>query len=135
MGTSTLGAMGEVCVLLLLFLPTPWVCMCVAMCVEPLHEARCAPTSSSSSIIIICMLVSISVAFRKDGMPFVGPKKGVVLQALVQQHAPRRALEVGTLCGYSAILLAQVRAVTSVTSLGGYNLCCRRCLLVPSLLA
>ncbi len=46
---------------------------------------------------------------RKDGMPFVGPNKGAILQRLVQEHVPTCAVEVGTLCGYSAIRIAQVK--------------------------
>ncbi|KAK9811561.1 hypothetical protein WJX72_005954 [[Myrmecia] bisecta] len=44
---------------------------------------------------------------KKDGMPFVGPAKGKVLQQLVQEAAPKLVVEVGTLCGYSALLIAQ----------------------------
>jgi predicted O-methyltransferase YrrM len=41
-------------------------------------------------------------------MPFLGPAKGALLQQLVAQQAPRVAVEVGTMAGYSAILIAQV---------------------------
>jgi predicted O-methyltransferase YrrM len=40
-------------------------------------------------------------------MPFVGPKKGALLQEVVRARRPSFALEVGTLCGYSALLMAQ----------------------------
>lgn len=43
-------------------------------------------------------------------MPFVGPQKGAVLQRLVRDKAPRLAVEVGTLCSYSALLMAQAMA-------------------------
>ena len=36
---------------------------------------------------------------RKDQMPFLGPKKGVILQGLVREKAPRLAVEVGTMAG------------------------------------
>jgi len=45
---------------------------------------------------------------RRDGMPFMGPVKGAVLQQLVGDKAPRLVLEVGTMAGYSALLMAQV---------------------------
>ena len=40
-------------------------------------------------------------------MPFVGPDKGAILQDLVRRHKPNMAVEVGTMCGYSALLIAQ----------------------------
>lgn len=43
----------------------------------------------------------------QDGMPFVGPAKGALLQKLVRDRRPNLAVEVGTLCGYSALLMAQ----------------------------
>ena len=46
----------------------------------------------------------------QDRMPFVGPKKGAVLQRLVRDRAPKLAVEVGTLCGYSALLIAKAMA-------------------------
>jgi predicted O-methyltransferase YrrM len=46
-------------------------------------------------------------ALLQDGMPFVGPAKGALLQSLVRDRRPNLALEVGTLCGYSALLIAQ----------------------------
>ena len=36
---------------------------------------------------------------RKDQMPFLGPKKGVILQGLVREKSPRLAVEVGTMAG------------------------------------
>jgi hypothetical protein len=45
---------------------------------------------------------------KRDGMPFLGPKKGAILQQLVQQQQPQLAVEVGSMAGYSAILIAQV---------------------------
>ncbi len=36
---------------------------------------------------------------RRDGMPFVGPTKGAVLQQLVADKAPRLVVEVGTMAG------------------------------------
>jgi len=47
---------------------------------------------------------------RREGMPFLGPQKAAILQQLVQQQQPRLAVEVGSMAGYSAIVIAQVRA-------------------------
>lgn len=44
---------------------------------------------------------------KRDGMPFVGPKKGRILQQLVRDRAPKTAVEVGSMAAYSAILIAQ----------------------------
>ncbi|PNW88683.1 hypothetical protein CHLRE_01g040300v5 [Chlamydomonas reinhardtii] len=44
---------------------------------------------------------------KRDGMPFVGPDKGALLQQLVADKAPRLVVEVGTMAGYSALLMAQ----------------------------
>lgn len=43
----------------------------------------------------------------QDGLPFIGPKKGAILQELVRNKRPMMALEIGTLCGYSTLLIAQ----------------------------
>jgi predicted O-methyltransferase YrrM len=42
----------------------------------------------------------------KDNMPFIGPKKGALLQSLVRQRAPNLAVEVGSMAGYSALTIA-----------------------------
>ncbi|BDA41967.1 probable transmembrane O-methyltransferase homolog at C-terminar half [Coccomyxa sp. Obi] len=44
---------------------------------------------------------------RRDALPFIGPKKGALLQQLVREKQPRLAVEVGALCGYSTLLIAQ----------------------------
>lgn len=41
-------------------------------------------------------------------MPFLGPKKAAILQQLVEQQQPRLVVEVGSMAGYSAIVIAQV---------------------------
>ena len=41
-------------------------------------------------------------------MPFLGPQKGAILQQLVAEQQPRLAVEVGSMAGYSAIVIAQV---------------------------
>eukprot|EP00891_Asterochloris_glomerata_P001074 jgi/Astpho2/1074/Aster-x0045 len=44
---------------------------------------------------------------KQDMMPFVGPEKGAIIQQLVRELQPNLVVEVGSLCGYSAITLAQ----------------------------
>ena len=40
-------------------------------------------------------------------LPIVGKDKGALLEDIVKKHKPRQVLEIGTLVGYSAILMAQ----------------------------
>lgn len=40
-------------------------------------------------------------------MPFIGPKKGAILQELIRERRPRQVVEVGTMCGYSTLVMAQ----------------------------
>lgn len=53
------------------------------------------------------VLREIEEASRRQFLPIVGPEKGRLLEALVRHIQPLRVLEVGTLVGYSAILMAQ----------------------------
>lgn len=39
-------------------------------------------------------------------LPIIGKKKGRFVARLIQRHRPRRALEIGSLIGYSTILIA-----------------------------
>ena len=44
---------------------------------------------------------------EKEFLPIVGPEKGRVLAKVVRDTKPKRLLEVGTLIGYSAIIIGQ----------------------------
>jgi predicted O-methyltransferase YrrM len=48
-----------------------------------------------------------ALAKTQGGLPILGPRKGKLLADLVRRHKPRHILEVGTLIGYSAILMAR----------------------------
>jgi len=43
----------------------------------------------------------------RDNMPFIGPQKAAILGGLVADKAPRMAVEVGAMAGYSAIAIAR----------------------------
>jgi predicted O-methyltransferase YrrM len=49
----------------------------------------------------------IEKASEKDFLPIIGPLKGKFLADEVRKAMPRRVLEVGTLIGYSAILMGK----------------------------
>jgi predicted O-methyltransferase YrrM len=42
----------------------------------------------------------------KQFVPSIGPIKGKIITGIIQKYKPRDILEVGTLYGYSAILMA-----------------------------
>jgi predicted O-methyltransferase YrrM len=43
-------------------------------------------------------------------IPVVGRAKGRILRRLIERHRPQRAIEIGSLLGYSAILIAAAQA-------------------------
>jgi predicted O-methyltransferase YrrM len=59
------------------------------------------------------MLRKIEKKARKEFLPIVGPEKGRFLSEEVRQAKPKRVLEVGTLIGYSAILMGRELDSTS----------------------
>jgi predicted O-methyltransferase YrrM len=52
------------------------------------------------------MLQQMDRARRAWYLPIIGPDKGRFLAQLIERHRPTRALEIGSLIGYSAILIA-----------------------------
>ena len=53
------------------------------------------------------VLASIEKAALQDGLPIIGPKRGMFLDEAIEQNKPATILEVGTLVGYSAIRMAR----------------------------
>ncbi|MFA6383443.1 MAG: class I SAM-dependent methyltransferase [Parcubacteria group bacterium] len=53
------------------------------------------------------ILKEIEIQAKKELLPIVGPEKGKVLAEMMKKNKPRRILEIGTLVGYSAILMAE----------------------------
>jgi predicted O-methyltransferase YrrM len=45
---------------------------------------------------------------EKESLPSIGPVKGEVIADAIQEYKPRRILEIGTLYGYSAILMGSM---------------------------
>jgi len=53
------------------------------------------------------VLATIEKAAPTQGLPIIGPKRGIFLDEVIEQHRPMAILEVGTLVGYSAIRMAR----------------------------
>jgi len=53
------------------------------------------------------VLATIEKAAPGQGLPIIGPKRGMFLDEVIEQHRPTTILEVGTLVGYSAIRMAR----------------------------
>ena len=45
---------------------------------------------------------------EKESLPSIGPTKGKIIARLIQDYKPRSILEIGTLYGYSAILMGSM---------------------------
>ena len=55
---------------------------------------------------VVKVLAEIEERARKDFLPSIGPIKGKIIEDLIKDSKPKKVLEVGTLHGYSAILIA-----------------------------
>ena len=53
------------------------------------------------------VLKEIEASTEKKFLPIIGPDKGQILIKIIRETNPRRILEIGTLRGYSAILMAK----------------------------
>ena len=53
------------------------------------------------------VLDEIEVLAQRQFLPIVGPEKGKVLARIAKKQKPKTILEIGTLIGYSAILIAK----------------------------
>jgi len=52
------------------------------------------------------VLAQIEETARIDFLPSIGPIKGKIVESVIAEHKPKKVLEIGTLHGYSAILIA-----------------------------
>lgn len=55
---------------------------------------------------VLKVLAEIEETARTDSLPSIGPIKGKIVKGVIMEHKPKNALEIGTLHGYSAILIA-----------------------------
>ena len=57
---------------------------------------------------VIRVLKSLERMGEKEFVPSIGPVKGKILSKIIRNHKTKTALEIGTLAGYSAILIASL---------------------------
>jgi predicted O-methyltransferase YrrM len=55
---------------------------------------------------VLKLLAEIEERARIDSLPSIGPIKAKIIESIITEHKPKKALEIGTLHGYSAILIA-----------------------------
>jgi len=54
------------------------------------------------------ILAEIEETARKEFLPSIGPIKGKIIEDVIKEYKPKKVLEIGTLHGYSAILIANI---------------------------
>jgi predicted O-methyltransferase YrrM len=64
--------------------------------------------SSEPNNIVPKILAEIEETARKGFLPSIGPIKGKIIEDVIKEYQPKKALEIGTLHGYSAILIANI---------------------------
>ena len=52
------------------------------------------------------VLKELEETARRDGLPSIGPTKAKIISPIIKEYKPTKILEIGTLHGYSAILMA-----------------------------
>lgn len=57
---------------------------------------------------MVQILLELEGIAKKQNLPSIGPVKGKILANIVLKYEPRTILEIGTLHGYSAILMADM---------------------------
>ena len=63
---------------------------------------------SEPNDIVLKILAEIEETARKEFLPSIGPIKGKIIEDVIKQYKPKKVLEIGTLHGYSAILIANI---------------------------
>ena len=65
------------------------------------HESK--PSDLRNNVLKI--LAQIEETAKREFLPSIGPIKGKIIEDVIRKHKPKKVLEVGTLHGYSAILV------------------------------
>jgi predicted O-methyltransferase YrrM len=58
-----------------------------------------------SKKVLLDVLSEIEEVAKKDSLPSIGPIKGKIIGDIINKYKPKRILEIGSLHGYSAILM------------------------------
>jgi predicted O-methyltransferase YrrM len=62
---------------------------------------------------VLKVLEEIEETARMNSLPSIGPIKAKIIESVIKEHKPRKLLEIGTLHGYSAILIANAILIHS----------------------
>ena len=62
------------------------------------------------------VLIGIEKVAQQTSLPIIGIEKGVVLENAVKEYQPSSVLEIGTLVGYSSVLMAKNMKKGRITS-------------------
>lgn len=57
---------------------------------------------------VLDVLSEIEEIAKRNSLPSIGPIKGKIIEDIIKKHTPKRILEIGTLHGYSAILMTNI---------------------------
>ena len=57
---------------------------------------------------VLDVLSELEEIAKKDFLPSIGPIKGEIIEDIINKYKPKKILEIGTLHGYSAILMANI---------------------------
>ena len=58
--------------------------------------------------VISNLMAELEDLAKKQGLPSIGPIKGKIIQQVINKYKPKRVLEIGSLHGYSAILITSL---------------------------
>jgi len=76
---------------------------------EPLINHRYNNNNNSTNVKmkkVLDVLSEIEEIAKNNSLPSIGPIKGKIIEDIIKKYKPKRILEIGTLHGYSAILMA-----------------------------
>ena len=59
-------------------------------------------------LIISNLLRELEQTAKRENLPSIGPVKGIIISDIIKEHMPTSILEIGTLHGYSAILMGNL---------------------------
>lgn len=57
---------------------------------------------------VLKTLAEIEQTAKRESLPSIGPIKGKIIKDVIREHKPKKVLEIGTLHGYSAILVTDI---------------------------